>query len=86
MFRLTTVTPRSIAYAAVLVYDQTHLSFLFVLIYYELKARMSISGKDTWSASDLNFNYKTFYDTIVSLFEDDIDDLWAQDTLAWWNA
>ena len=32
------------------------------------------------------FNLQEFYNNIVALFEgDNVDDVWARDTLAWWD-
>jgi hypothetical protein len=34
---------------------------------------------------DDNFDHKVFFKNIVNLFEDNPEDKWVVDTLAWWN-
>jgi hypothetical protein len=34
---------------------------------------------------DDNFDHKVFFKNIMKLFEDNPEDKWVVDTLAWWN-
>jgi len=38
-----------------------------------------------WASFDKVFNLEEFYDTIVMMFEKDVEDPWVIDTLVWWN-
>jgi hypothetical protein len=49
-----------------------------------MQACFAISLQETWSIEDGSFNYKTFWRTIVDLF-DDQEDNWCISTLAWWS-
>ena len=38
-----------------------------------------------WGPSADLFHLDEFYEDIVSMFEDNIDDPWVKGTLQWWN-
>ncbi|KAF8887134.1 hypothetical protein BD779DRAFT_1441139, partial [Infundibulicybe gibba] len=47
-------------------------------------ARFSISGLDTWGWHDGLFDAKKFYYGIIMSFDE--DDVWAEETLEWWDS
>lgn len=42
-------------------------------------------AQDDWRAEDGVFEKEKFFMVVASLFEDDLDDPWCVETLAWWN-
>jgi len=38
-----------------------------------------------WGLLHKQFRLDTFYNNIVSMFEENADDPWVKDTLSWWN-
>ena len=38
-----------------------------------------------WGACNGLFYLDSFYDNIVSIFEDNADSPWVEETLEWWN-
>lgn len=83
------VTPRSIAYVACLVRS---LSFRPAKPIDILQVHFSLTDKDYWSSSDMEFhglNYRAFYNFIVDYFEveqEGTPERAASDaTLNWWN-
>lgn len=42
-------------------------------------------AQDDWRAEDGVFEKEKFFAIVTSLFEDDLDDAWCVETLAWWN-
>lgn len=49
-----------------------------------LQTRIALRGLG-WTLDDASFEYPVFYQNIVSMFEDDPEDDWVKDTLAWWT-
>jgi hypothetical protein len=47
--------------------------------------RFALSSDEEWGLGDNTFSYKAFYDNIITLFEDDLEDPWVIETLEWWN-
>lgn len=81
---LMQVTPRSIAYAVV----QVISTFVLYAIYSDMilfQARLVLSDKESWDQCDGIFNYRHFYESIVSVFETDPELPWVKETLKWWN-
>jgi hypothetical protein len=50
-----------------------------------IQAHLALSDKATWDQRDLNFNYRHFYESIVAVFEDNLELPWVEETLKWWN-
>lgn len=74
------VTGRHIAYTCIIV------SFIYLSesnAHFGHQTRIALRGKG-WTVDDGAFDYGTFYQNIVRMFE---SDTWpeAADTLAWWN-
>ena len=42
-----------------------------------------LSSAQGWSIIDGQFDYRMFHKSIVELFK--VEDMWAQETLEWWN-
>ena len=38
-----------------------------------------------WRSLHEQFRLDTFYDNIVSMFEENAENLWVKETLSWWN-
>ncbi|KIM43032.1 hypothetical protein M413DRAFT_26238 [Hebeloma cylindrosporum] len=47
-------------------------------------ARLALRGRG-WTLEDGAFEYGVFYQNIVRMFEDDHEDDWVKETLAWWQ-
>ena len=83
LHNLTEVTPWSIAYVCVVV----RFPFFFIssqTLTFNFQTRIMLHGKG-WTIDDGAFEYVTFYQNIVRMFESDPDDEWARETLEWWN-
>ena len=80
---MKSVTPGSIAYAALMVggnfVTQDNIHRLR-----RSKFRHCISSSDDWRTEDDLFKRDAFFESIVSLL-DDSDDEWVKDTMKWWN-
>ena len=50
-----------------------------------LQTRFALSSVESWYFEDGEFNYETFFDNIVDLFETDDKDPWVVETLKWWQ-
>ncbi|KIM48500.1 hypothetical protein M413DRAFT_22983 [Hebeloma cylindrosporum] len=48
------------------------------------RARIVLRGRG-WTLEDGAFEYGVFYQNIVRMFEDDHEDDWVKETLAWWQ-
>jgi hypothetical protein len=81
IFQLKAVTPRTIAYACVQVCNPCFSVLLLIIS----KTYIALSNMTRWKASDGLFHLDDFYDDIVSIFEDNADSSWANETLEWWN-
>lgn len=46
---------------------------------------IALSNMKRWSLSDNLFFLDEFYDNIVSMFEDNVESAWVEETLEWWN-
>jgi hypothetical protein len=44
-----------------------------------------LSSMSEWGLQDMAFNLQDFYYNILFLFEDEKEDDWASETLAYWN-
>lgn len=75
------VTGHHIAYAAV----QVCLFFTLATFIIIFQARFALSDKDNWQDNDDHFCYSDFYNEIVNVFEDDLDDKVILETLIFWN-
>jgi hypothetical protein len=67
-----------------LVYKYVTLIFLFFFLLFE-KAYIALSNMKRWGSSDGLFYLDEFYDSVVSIFEDNAGSSWAEETLEWWN-
>ncbi|KAK0495235.1 hypothetical protein EDD18DRAFT_1354450 [Armillaria luteobubalina] len=56
-----------------------------MIAYAACQTHYALSSKDGWCKQDRAFNMTAFYGSIVTLFEDQPDDIWVLQTLAWWN-
>jgi hypothetical protein len=83
--KLTAVTPRSMAYAAVQVGVRAVLKY-FVSIKHSWKARFMLCATEQWNQYDGEFDMYEFFIKLAELFESDPDGTWAVETLKWWNA
>ncbi|KIM42231.1 hypothetical protein M413DRAFT_27025 [Hebeloma cylindrosporum] len=54
------------------------------LAYTCIIAQIALRGRD-WTLEDRAFKYGIFYQNIVRMFEDDHEDNWVKETLAWWQ-
>jgi len=82
IFELKAVTGRTIAYACV----QVSGSLIFrVSLSHDLKTYIALSNMKRWGSSNGLFYLDEFYDNIVSIFEDNADSPWVEETLEWWN-
>ena len=79
LYNMIEVRPQNIAYTATLV---CLILFPSPLSHAGWEARFVLSGRDTWSIEDGNFHAGKFFDSIISLFD---DNAWAEATLTWWN-
>jgi hypothetical protein len=78
------VTPRTLAYACVQVSDHSITGIYFFLP--KLQARIAISSQSLWEAADPHgFDNEIFYNDMVRLFEVDMENEWAVETLDWIN-
>lgn len=79
---LTGVTGRTIAYTCVIVslYHSSHSNASCS----STKTRIALRGLG-WGIDDGDFEYQVFYQNIVSMFEDNPEDDWVKETLAWWQ-
>lgn len=50
-----------------------------------IQARLVLSDKGSWNQCDGEFSYRHFYETIVSVFEDNPELPWVEETLKWWD-
>ena len=50
-----------------------------------LQTCFALSSIESWYFEDGEFNYETFFDNIVDLFETDDKDPWVVETLKWWQ-
>lgn len=50
-----------------------------------IQARLVLSDKESWDKRNKEFNYHHFYESIVRVFEDDLELPWVKETLKWWN-
>jgi hypothetical protein len=82
IYALTTVTARTIAYACVQAGFSLDCIFLFVN---SCKTYIALSDMKQWGPLAGLFYLDEFYDTVVSMFEDNADTPWAKETLGWWN-
>ncbi|KAE9404734.1 hypothetical protein BT96DRAFT_972955 [Gymnopus androsaceus JB14] len=55
------------------------------IAYAAVQARFALSDKDNWQDNDDHFCYSDFYNEIVNVFEDDLDDKVILETLIFWN-
>ncbi|KAI0281345.1 hypothetical protein BC826DRAFT_923149 [Russula brevipes] len=55
------------------------------IAYAAVQARFTLSDKEEWHEVDGNFDYRRFYESIVSVFESNPDLPWVKKTLIWWN-
>jgi len=46
---------------------------------------MALSSAEKWSCWDEDFDYKTFFNRVVRMFEKDADDPWVVETLDYVN-
>ena len=83
LFKITAVTGRTIAYACI------QASQIVFIIYFSIsnpqKAYVALSGMKRWNTFDNLFSLVEFYDNIVSMFEDNIESQWVEETLDWWH-
>ena len=49
------------------------------------KAYVALSGMKQWNTHDNFFFLDEFYDNIVSMFEDNVNSSWVEETLNWWH-
>ncbi len=80
-YKLKEVTPRSLAYTAVLVgFHRRILRRSLTLLH---QAREVLTAHD-WSLMDLDFNNCDFFNSLVALFALPLSP-WAKETLDWWS-
>ena len=80
------VTPGSIVYAALMVCAAHHIPYTLLTLAaaFSTQFRHCISALDDWCTEDDLFDHSIFAQSLLDLLEDP-DDMWTQDTLAWWN-
>ena len=84
MFNLEAVTGRTIAYACVQVRDfVAYYPFYFLI--QEHQTYIALSTMPKWGNAHDQFRLYTFYDNIVSMFEENADSPWVKETLSWWS-
>ena len=84
LFKITAVTGRSIAYACVQARKLSNINYYFSFSNPQ-KAYIALSGMKRWNTSDNLFYLDEFYDNIVSLFKDNTESPWVEETLNWWH-
>jgi len=81
------VTPRSIAYAAVQVFDFMHFVGC-LLMFISTQLHFNLQTAERWNEIYGGFDYRGLYNYIVDFFEDVQDGpvkTRAQDLLKWWS-
>ncbi|KAK0188833.1 hypothetical protein F5146DRAFT_1140393 [Armillaria mellea] len=56
-----------------------------IIAYGACQACYALSSVDGWTCCDGKFNLEKFYEVIVDMYEDFSEDLWAMESLVWWN-
>ncbi|KAF8493769.1 hypothetical protein F5888DRAFT_1599262, partial [Russula emetica] len=56
-----------------------------IIAYGACQTRHCLSSVSEWAMQDMAFNLQDFYYNILFLFENEQDDDWASETLAYWN-
>ena len=87
-YKMNTITPRMLAYVAVLVCCLTSLIYLLSVCATSCtdhlqQIRHSLTAGE-WANSDLDFDNVEFFDRIVALFDEPLSP-WASETLEWWK-
>jgi len=60
--------------------------YLFYFLIQEHQTYIALSTMPKWGNADNQFRLDTLYDDIVSMFEENADNPWVEETLSWWNA
>jgi hypothetical protein len=83
LFKILTVTGRTIAYACV--QASSLVISIFFCIIDSRKTYIALSTMKRWGSSNDLFYLDEFYDGIVTMFEQNAESLWVEETLKWWN-
>lgn len=75
------VTPRTIAYTAVLV-SVPPSTRNYILTLLSTQCRFVLNSQHSWSARDGRFSGPEFFRSVLRLFK---NEAWSVQTLAWWN-
>jgi hypothetical protein len=79
-YDITSISPKNIAYAAVVVSNS--LPLYQISVFTHSQAQFCLSSKHIWNLTNNQFHYREFYQAIVMQLTDG-GDLWVQETLAW---
>ena len=55
-----------------------------MIAYSAVVARFALSSRPNWNYKEDNFDYRTFYNSIL-LRLSDLSDPWVEELLKWWN-